>query len=148
VINSERLSGMHSIARRVLPISVENKDLHSAGVSGAERQRAGTPSVNPLVARLRSAHCTRDGQEIRMAFHQGCRAKRSLVGGSGPAHWALHNPRSFATFSIAHDRGRAGGPWPPCDSSGCSAQKRATSALGFFPVVEVTHFDLRCRPDL
>jgi len=25
----------------------------------------------PLVARLRSANCTRDGQEIRMAFHQG-----------------------------------------------------------------------------
>jgi len=25
----------------------------------------------PRIARLRSAHCTRDGQEIRMAFHQG-----------------------------------------------------------------------------
>ena len=47
VIYSERLSGAHSVARRVLPISVENKDLHSAGVSGAECQRAGTPSVNP-----------------------------------------------------------------------------------------------------
>src|ERR1700733_12815193 len=48
VIYSELLSGTHSVATRVLPISVENKDLHSASVSGSECQRAGTPSVNPL----------------------------------------------------------------------------------------------------
>ena len=68
VTYSERLSGTHSVARRILRISVENKDLHSARVSGAERERARTPSAAPLVARLRSTHRTRDGQQIRMAF--------------------------------------------------------------------------------
>jgi hypothetical protein len=52
VTYSERLSGTHSAASRVLRISVENKDLHSAGVSGAERRRAGTPSDSPLVEKV------------------------------------------------------------------------------------------------
>lgn len=58
VFYSERLSGTHSVARRVLPIFLENKDLHSAAVSGSECQRAGTPPASPLVAQFQGAHCT------------------------------------------------------------------------------------------
>jgi hypothetical protein len=48
VIYSERLSGTSSVATRVLPIFFGNKDLQSAGVSGAECKRTGKPSCLPI----------------------------------------------------------------------------------------------------
>jgi hypothetical protein len=62
VTYSERHSATHSVARRVLPKSLGNKDLHLPGVTGSECQRAGTASVIPLVIGsipIRQARCRR-----------------------------------------------------------------------------------------
>jgi len=133
VTYSKRLSGTHSVARRVLRISVENKDLHAAAVSGAERQRAGTPSVSlrarAISSRLTRASLMRDTLAVPRSASKLNSLGRAIPNGCEKRLREAETPLQRDQMAEARAQGL-----PPALAQFTKSSKRARTPLAGVPV--------------